>query len=127
MPKYPQKFSAWGVIFKGDQCLFVQRSLTSSRANQWCPPGGGNEPNETPIQTCQREVKEEVGLDVFVGELLMENQGFYYYACELIDESQAIQLQASECADYRWIEPKNLKTLGFIMELRKMERLFKIS
>lgn len=122
--QHPKKFSAWGVIYKGDQCLFIQRSAKSSRPNQWCPPGGGNEQDETPAQTCQREVKEEVGLDVTVGELLLEDSGFYYFSCQMKDPNQPVKLQQKECSDHQWIEPKNLLNLGFIMELRKMKRLF---
>ena len=36
----------------------------------WLLPGGVIEPGESPKEACRRECKEELGLDVQVGELL---------------------------------------------------------
>ena len=36
----------------------------------WLLPGGMVEPDELPKQTCQREIEEEVGLELEVGRLL---------------------------------------------------------
>lgn len=74
---HPKKYSAWGVIFKGEQCLFIKRSPNTSRPGQWCLPGGGNKSDEAPVETCVREVKEEVGLDVEVGDCLLVDSGFF--------------------------------------------------
>ncbi len=118
------KYSAWGVVFKGEHCLFVQRSPKTSRPNQWCLPGGGNKQNETPEETCQREVKEEVGLDVKVAECLLQIDGFYFFDCRLCYPEQPIRLQVRECADFIWVKPEQLKSIGEIMELKKMKQLF---
>lgn len=37
----------------------------------WEIPGGYVEPGETPLEACRREVKEELGLDVTIGDLLV--------------------------------------------------------
>ncbi len=56
----------------------------SSSREYWTLPGGGIEPGETPEQTAVREVKEETGLDVTMGNLLFfEPSGEYCFSAEL--------------------------------------------
>ena len=38
--------------------------------HEWEPPGGKGEPDETPAETAEREVREEAGVDVTVTDLL---------------------------------------------------------
>jgi len=49
-----------------DEVLLTRRSDNG----QWCLPGGGMEPGESPGETCQREVLEETGLHVQVKRLV---------------------------------------------------------
>lgn len=69
-----QKRSIWipvvtGLIRKGHQVLVGQRPQGHSLSGQWEFPGGKIEMNETPQQALKRELNEELGIDVEVGEL----------------------------------------------------------
>ena len=58
---------AGGCIFNDDGEILLQRRGDN---NKWGLPGGTIELDETPQMAAIREVKEETGLDVEVGELI---------------------------------------------------------
>ncbi|MBN9348129.1 MAG: NUDIX domain-containing protein, partial [Devosia sp.] len=51
-------------IVRRDDLLLIQRNRPPSEG-LWTLPGGRLEPGETPEQCAIRELKEELGLDVF--------------------------------------------------------------
>lgn len=57
------------VVRKGSQVLLIRRANPPSQG-RWSLPGGALELGEKLTQAVAREVKEETGLDVRVGELL---------------------------------------------------------
>ena len=116
--------SSWGIIIKDSKYLFIQRSERSSRPKQWCVPGGGIKKNEMPEQACTREVKEEVGPTMSVNKLIRSDETFNYYLCNLIDSNENIKLQLKECTEFEWINLDDLLSLGEIMELQRMIRVF---
>jgi 8-oxo-dGTP pyrophosphatase MutT (NUDIX family) len=50
-----------------DRVLLVQPAYYPGR---WLMPGGGAEPSDSPRQACERELSEELSLDIPVGKLL---------------------------------------------------------
>lgn len=80
----------------------------------WLFVGGFVDPGESPHQACVREVKEEIGLDLPAGDLLVidwvpktDNLDlpltFYLFDCGVIDDPDAIALQESELTEYRFL------------------------
>ena len=65
------------IVSKDNKILFGFQDSASKSAypDCWHIPGGGVEEGETPIQAMQREVKEEVGIDVS------------NYTAELVDDT----------------------------------------
>jgi len=57
---------AIAAVFDGDRLLLTRRADNG----EWCLPGGGVDPGETPAEACVREVREETGLEVEVVSLL---------------------------------------------------------
>lgn len=51
-----------------DQILLLQRGANSKYPGQWCIPGGKMEGDETDIECAVRELREETGIQVSVGE-----------------------------------------------------------
>ena len=65
------------ILVKDDKLLIAQRKGRDSLSNKWEFPGGKIENDETPEECLKREMKEEFGIDVSVGEFLDES--VYHY------------------------------------------------
>ena len=61
------------LIIVGDRMLVGQRSPASSSPGCWELPGGKVEAGESDQDALQREIKEELGLDIEVGEKFSES------------------------------------------------------
>jgi 8-oxo-dGTP diphosphatase len=55
------------ILDEENRVLLVEPTYYSDR---WLMPGGGAEPADSPRQACQRELGEELGIDIKVGALL---------------------------------------------------------
>lgn len=82
----------------------------------WLFVGGFVDPGEAPHQGCMREIKEEIGLDLSAGELLVidwlpraDNVDLpltvYVFDCGVLDNAGRIALQESELTEYRFLPP----------------------
>jgi 8-oxo-dGTP diphosphatase len=67
-PEYAQKVLASGCIVRDQsgRVLLVKPTYKPG----WEIPGGMVEANESPVQACLREAREEIGLEVQIGRLL---------------------------------------------------------
>lgn len=65
---------AAGVIFDGEKVLLAKRSERQKLPGYWEFPGGKLETGETPSAALVRELREELGVEVKVLELLCEHQ-----------------------------------------------------
>ncbi|MDG9666802.1 NUDIX hydrolase [Hahella sp. CR1] len=110
--------AVWAIIEYQAELLFVQRSARTTRAGQWCFPGGGVKRGETPEAACVREVQEETGLQVKAQRLVAEVGGECYFVCALEALPPVVQLKQNECVDYAWAAPQRLSGLGTIMNFR---------
>ena len=115
---------AWSIIEHQNNILFVKRSEKTSRANQWCLPGGSIKPNESAQQACIREALEETSLDIRVKSLVKCVDEQYYFRCLLVEPDQTIKLKTNECSDYAWVNPSQLLSLGMIMDFHTLVPLF---
>jgi len=72
------KVAVVAFIAADDRVLLIRRSVDPARG-LWALPGGYMDAGELPIDALRREVREEVGLDIDVGDLLeifpMANKG----------------------------------------------------
>lgn len=93
--------------------------------DHWTLPGGICEFGEAPHDGCAREVTEELGLSLPVGELLsidwqlpQPDYGpdarpaiYFIFDCGLLPEAPAITLQAEELDDWRFATEAELGSL----------------
>ncbi len=107
-----------GVVFNNKgECLIDQRLESSSMGGMWEFPGGKKIPGESIQKTIERELKEELGIIVKVGEKLLSfehaytHKKFYFtvHICEWISgEPKPLASQK-----LLWVSPEKLNDYPF--------------
>lgn len=104
-------------IFKNGLMLCARRGPGRSLAGYWEFPGGKIESDESPQQALIREIKEELGCTIRVGEEIVTSDYSYDFGivrlstfeCSLVNPDA--ELQPTEHTALRWLHPKDLRTL----------------
>lgn len=94
------------------EVLIVRRGPDQSGAGFWEFPGGKIEPEEAPAAALIREIQEELGIDIEVGDLLGE-QIFDYQEKVIrltVFKARAANrdLVLSEHDDQKWVRPEHI-------------------
>ena len=104
------------IINESNEVLCAQRGYGSLKG-KWEFPGGKIEQNETEAQALVREIKEELGIDIEVKELVGENYHKYkdfnvnlkVYKCNYV----AGEINDTEHQSLKWVENKKLNELDW--------------
>ena len=121
---YPEPTVGALIVNKEGKILLVK---SHKWFDKYTLPGGHIEVGETMVEAVKREVKEEVGLDVQVGHMLLMQEAifapefykkrhfiFIDFACR--SENDQVNLDQDELQEYLWIYPGaayNLKLDSF--------------
>jgi len=110
------------LLHKGD-LLCLKRHPAKVQGDRWCVPGGKAEPGEIPVQTVQRELFEETGIQLdlsvfrFFKTVYVQrpdaNTIYHMFAAEL-DHRPSVILGLEEHTDFRWISEPELDQLTWI-------------
>lgn len=65
-----QRLGAYGLVVRDEAVLLVRISARGFHTGSWSLPGGGVDHGEPPRSTVVRELREECGVEVTVGELV---------------------------------------------------------
>jgi mutator protein MutT len=119
-----------GLLFRAGKLLITQRLTNSHLGGLWEFPGGKREPNETFEQCLQRELREELGIEVEVTDLIEDCTHHYperwvhlkFYRCSLLRNEPRPIL----CSDLAWITPQQFAAYKFPdADARLLEKLRK--
>jgi mutator protein MutT len=105
------------LIFRAGKLLITQRHADSHLGGLWEFPGGKREPGETFEACLVREIREELGVDISVGELFETISHDYpeksvhlkFFICRL----RSGEPQPLDCAAVKWIAKPELQTHDF--------------
>lgn len=100
---------------EADLVLISRRPAGAHLADWWEFPGGKVEPGESPTAALARELHEELGVDVEVGDVYAVGHHVYeshevvllVYACRVV----AGEPQCRAVAEFRWVTPAELLTV----------------
>jgi mutator protein MutT len=125
--KRPIDVSA-ALIFHDGKLLITQRQADSHLGGLWEFPGGKRETNETFEECLVREIHEELGMEIAVGELFEEVTHSYetkmvhlkFFTCQWIRGKP----RELGCAAFKWIGKNGLAENKFpAADERLLEKL----
>jgi 8-oxo-dGTP diphosphatase len=105
------------LIFRDGKLLITQRLANSHLGGLWEFPGGKREADETFEECLAREIREELGIEISVGELFAEISHDYpeksvhlkFFLCKMLRGEP----QALDCAAFKWIGKTELTGCKF--------------
>lgn len=115
---------AVGMVFDAEGKLLVVRRSKEPAKDTWHIPGGFVEVGESIEQAVEREIKEELNIDIKAEEYLFSipNQYQYkgmekypldfFFTCKLVDIS-SMNVDLSENSDYAFLKPEEINVDDF--------------
>jgi mutator protein MutT len=106
-----------GLVFRDGKLLITRRHADAHLGGLWEFPGGKRESNETFEQCLVRELREELGIEVDVGELVESLTHAYpektvvleFFRCRW----KANEPRAIDCLDFKWVAARELGEYEF--------------
>lgn len=98
------------------------RFLVAKREDngEWEFPGGKHEKNETLLETAEREIKEELCLEIKAKKTAEQYayRGGGYYIIPVLAEivAEDFEINLIDHTDYRWIKPRKVKETDINLE-----------
>jgi 8-oxo-dGTP diphosphatase len=108
---------AAALVFRDGKLLITQRQADAHLGGLWEFPGGKREANETFEACLARELREELGIEVAVGELVESLTHAYpektvhlkFYHCRWANQEP----QALGCSAFKWVSAVELEDYAF--------------
>jgi 8-oxo-dGTP diphosphatase len=119
---------AAGLVFREGKLLITQRHAHAHLGGLWEFPGGKREAEETFERCLARELQEELGIEIVVGERLESLVHEYpektvrlqFYACRW----RRGEPRALGCPDFKWVRANELRDYEFpAADARLLEKL----
>lgn len=106
------------ILIQDSKVLIGQRKIGKQMGGLWEFPGGKLEEGETPQECLAREMQEEFGIEVNVGEFFEES--VYHYETGTIRllayrvQWQSGDMNPTDHQDFRWVSFEDLSTYAFV-------------
>ncbi|MDG1376664.1 MAG: NUDIX hydrolase [Yoonia sp.] len=119
--KRPIRLAARAIILNENRLLLV--NAWKGRSDLWCAPGGGAELHSSLPDNLAREVMEETGLTVAVGDLCLVNE-FHDPKSDFhqVDIYFRCDITAGEMSD-TWVDPEGIVTRRRWVTRAEMQRM----
>ena len=129
---YPERpiVGVGAVIFRGEEVLLIRRGKPP-RVGQWSLPGGAQQLGESVAEAVRREVREEAGIEIALGEIVAivdaltpERDGrirYHYTLVDFVAEWQAGEARAGDdAAAVAWVPLGALASYGLWHETERV-------
>ena len=105
-----------GALIAGGAVLLAQRRRPPALAGLWELPGGKVAPGETEPEALVRELREELGVDVVVGDRLGEDVpvGGTLVLRAYVVEQIAGALHPHDHGELRWVDAAGLADIAWV-------------
>jgi len=119
-------YDVTAAVIRGEdgRLLIAQRKPEAMLGGLWEFPGGKCQPGESLPECLQREIREELDLDIEVGRYLTSiDHGYTHFRISLhVFECRPLDgdPRALDCADWRWVQPAELGNFAFPVTDRKI-------
>src|SRR5262245_893408 len=129
-PVRPSIEVAAGLVFREGKLLITQRPFDAHLGGLWEFPGGKRHPDETFEDCLRRELREEIGIEVEVGEVFETITHAYrektvhlkFFLCRWLRHEP----QTLGCPAFAWVSREQLNEYSFpAADGRLLERLQK--
>jgi 8-oxo-dGTP diphosphatase len=102
------------VVERGGRVLVSQRGPAGGQPGRWEFPGGKREPGEDDRTALRRELREELGVDLPVGDMVWRSPAgpleLRFYRCGW---PAGLRPRAIGVAQFRWVRREDLGALRF--------------
>jgi len=118
---------AAGIVFTDGFHILLMKRSECENEHTWDLPGGHSKANETPIETAERETKEETGIKKIPGEFFnhFKNDGYTTFFCN-VKKTFKIKVN-KEHSEYNWVKFKDIKNKNLHPKLKlSMKKILKI-
>ncbi|MBU0605260.1 MAG: 8-oxo-dGTP diphosphatase MutT [Candidatus Omnitrophica bacterium] len=106
------------VIEKDGKILIAKRRIGDRHGGRWEFPGGKIDAGETPEECLKRELKEELGIEAEIGELICSSTFKYMFVPLelLVYKVRHIsgKFRALDHDELKWVEPSELAKYNFV-------------
>lgn len=101
--------------------LMLHRADHKSAGDKWGVPAGKVDPGETPLETAQRETREETGFNIPTQNIRFRNTvyvrypdyDFVYHIFQAeVESMKDVMIRSDEHKDFRWMTPMESLALG---------------
>ena len=110
------------IAYENSRIFIAHRNPSGVMGGRWEFPGGKVEGSETDEQACVREMQEEFGVTVTVGEKIAEGSfvhngvscTLHAYRIMLPHNGIIKKFALTEHSGYDWVEPSEIPELTFV-------------